>query len=200
MAASHRRRDRRADQTVDMSTADEEGLGALRAACGEAEGPIERHSLRVFRLAERLAGGRPIDRELLLCACWLHDIGLYPSVATKAAYVSDGRRVGEELARRRGWDDARVTLLGDAIELHHEPRSQAHRGLEVELLRVADRIEVSQGLVLSGIPRAEFRALRREIPVRGFVGEVLRGLARSARDRPSTMWRIFFPRASGGSR
>lgn len=179
-----------------MSTADDEGLAALRGACGQSEGPIERHSLRVFRLAERLAAGRTIDRELLLCACWLHDIGLYPSVATKAAYVTDGRRVGEELARRRGWDEARITRLGDAIELHHEPRAQTHRGLEVELLRVADRIEVSQGLILSGILRAEFRALRREVPARGFVPEVLRGLARSARDRPATMWRIFFPQTS----
>jgi HD domain len=176
-----------------MTTPDDEGLAILRDACGQAEGPIERHSLRVFRLAERLARDRPIDRELLLTACWLHDAGLYPPLSTMAAYVTDGRRVGEALARRHGWDDARVRLLGDAIECHHAQRSQAAKGLEVELLRVADRVDVSKGLLTAGLPRDEVRALRREIPVDGFVAEVARGLARSARRRPASLVGIFFP-------
>ena len=51
-------------------------LEALRTAAG-ANGPMERHCLRQFAIAERLAGNRALDRELLLCACWLHDAGLY---------------------------------------------------------------------------------------------------------------------------
>jgi len=51
-------------------------LEALRAAAG-ANGPMERHCLRQFAIAERRAGDRAFDRELLLCACWLHDAGLY---------------------------------------------------------------------------------------------------------------------------
>ncbi|MDX6664541.1 MAG: hypothetical protein QOG68_747, partial [Solirubrobacteraceae bacterium] len=149
-------------------TADEQRCrDALRAACGAEEGPIERHSRRVLLFAERLAGDRAFDREVIACACWLHDIGLYPSVATKAAYVTDGRRVAEELLA--GWEPERLRLCADAVELHHEPRSQAHRGLEVELLRVADRVEVSQGLLRAGLPRAFVRSVRRDVPVRGFV-------------------------------
>jgi hypothetical protein len=174
-----------------VSVDEERCRDALRAACGADEGPIERHSLRVFRLALELAGEREIDRELLLCACWLHDIGLYPAVATKAAYVTDGRRVADELLA--GWEADRLRRCGDAIEHHHELRSQARRGPEVELLRLADRIEVSQGLLLAGVPRAWFRALRREIPARGFVGEVLRGLGRAAVQRPRSLPQILFP-------
>jgi hypothetical protein len=51
-------------------------LEALRAAAG-AHGPMERHCLRHFAIAERLAGDRAFDRELLLCTSWLHDAGLH---------------------------------------------------------------------------------------------------------------------------
>lgn len=161
---------------------------ALRAACGSEEGPIERHSRRVFLLTDQLAGQRPFDRELLACACWLHDIGLYPPHSTRAAYVTDGRRVVEELLA--DWEPERRRRCADAVEFHHEPRSQEHRGLEVELLRLADRIEVSQGLLRAGLPRATVRRIRREVPVRGFLPAVLRGLARQ---RPASLPRIFFP-------
>src|SRR5688500_6861231 len=87
---------------------------ALRAACGSEEGPIERHSRRVFLLAERLAGERPSDRGRLACACWLHDIGRYPPYSTRAAYVTDGRRVAEELLAH--WEPERLRRCADAVE------------------------------------------------------------------------------------
>jgi hypothetical protein len=45
--------------------ASQAALQALRAACG-LESPMERHCLRQFAIAERLAGDRAFDRELLL--------------------------------------------------------------------------------------------------------------------------------------
>jgi hypothetical protein len=68
------------------------------------------------------------------------------------------------------------------------PRSQAARGLEVELIRLADRVEVSQGLLRAGLPRATVRRIRREVPVRGFVPAVVRGLAKQ---RVTSLPRIF---------
>src|SRR5690349_18796948 len=76
-------------------------LEALREACGAQEGPIERHSRRVFLLAVELAADREADRELLACAAWLHDIGLYETRRTKDPYVTDGRHVAERLLA--GW-------------------------------------------------------------------------------------------------
>jgi hypothetical protein len=46
-------------------------LAALRAAAG-ANGPMERHCLRQFAIAERLASGRALDRELQVLAA---DVG-----------------------------------------------------------------------------------------------------------------------------
>ena len=44
---------------------------------------MERHCQRQLAIAERLVGGRAFDRELLLCACWLHDTGLYTPATTR---------------------------------------------------------------------------------------------------------------------
>jgi HD superfamily phosphodiesterase len=61
---------------LSASAAAQSALEALRAAAG-SDSPLERHCLRQFAIAERLAGDRAFDRELLLCACWLHDLGLF---------------------------------------------------------------------------------------------------------------------------
>lgn len=171
-------------------------LAVLRELTGDAQdGPMERHSIRVVLLAEELArrDGNVVDAELLLCAGLLHDLGLYPGAATKAAYVTDGRVLAEKELTALGWPAERVCLCADAVEHHHELVSQAARGTEVELMRRADLIEVSHGLIMFGVPRKHYKQLLRRIPRDGFVPEVLRGLKGAIRDRPASLWRIARP-------
>jgi hypothetical protein len=177
------------------SDAERACLERLRSLVGAPNGPIERHSIRVFLIAQELAAraGLDADRELLLCAAILHDAGLYPGAATRAAYVTDGRHLAERLLADAGWPAERVRRCADAVERHHELRSQWSRGAEVELIRRADLIEVSHGLVRYGLPRSWLRALRPRVPRAGFVREVLRQLAIAGRRRPATLWRIVWP-------
>jgi hypothetical protein len=183
-----------ADEIV-RTAAEQACLVKLRDLVGEANGPVERHSARVARIAQELSrrGSYAIDREVVVCAAWLHDAGLYPGAATRKAYVSDGRVLARELLAGQGWTEERRALCGDAVERHHELTSQWQRGAEVELLRRADLVDVSQGLVRFGLPRLWVRELRSSIPVDGFVPEVLRQLAVAARRRPASLPRIFFP-------
>src|SRR5499433_2573175 len=81
--------------TLSATPAAQAALQAPRAAAG-ANGPMERHCLRQFAIAERLAGDRAPDRELLLCACWLHDAGLY--VPSRDPYVTEGARLAARAA------------------------------------------------------------------------------------------------------
>jgi hypothetical protein len=74
---------------LSVTPAAQAALETLRAAAG-ADGPMERHCLRQFAIAERLAGDREFDRELLLRACWLHDTGLYSD--SSDPYVTEGAR------------------------------------------------------------------------------------------------------------
>ena len=175
--------------------AERECLEEVRRLSGATGGPLENHNVRVFRVAERLAErrGLKVDREVLLCAAHLHDIGLYPGAASDAAYVEDGARLARRLLAPHGWPSARVTRCADAVERHHELRSQWKRGVEVELLRQADQVDVSGGLIARGAGRGWVRSLGREAPRRGFYREIARLLARVARDRPHTLPRIFRP-------
>lgn len=85
-------------------------LASLRELSAQSDGPLERHGSRVFLLALELAarGGWTVDRELLLCAALLHDVGLLPGAATSDLYVRDGRRVAENLLYSLGWSSERL--------------------------------------------------------------------------------------------
>jgi hypothetical protein len=172
-------------------------LAALRDLAGAQSAPMERHCVRVYEIARELAQRRAleVDRELLLCAALLHDAGLYPGAATADSYVSDGRRLAARVLEPFAWPAPRLERCGDAIERHHELRSQWQRGAEVELLRRADLVDVSVGLVRFGIERRWYRDLVARVPRDGLLGQLVRQVAQMARERPRTLPRIFVTRA-----
>lgn len=175
------------------TAAERDALAAVRSASREAEGPMERHCVRVFAIACELAAkrGLEIDREVLLVAAFIHDLGLYDSISRGGVYVKDGAEYASELVARHGWDAARTTLCADAIERHHELRPQWALGTEVEVMRRADLVDVSNGVVALGIDRAWLRELNAAIPRDGTYREVARLLVHAARERPLTIPRIF---------
>ena len=163
-------------------------LQALRAAAG-ANGPMERHCLRQFAIAERLAGGRAFDRELLLCACWLHDAGLY--IPSHDPYVTEGARLADRVLAPFGWPPARLQRCMDACEQHHAPRSRMAMGLEVELVRRADLIDVTAGVVNFGLDRAWLRKLFREVPRDGLWRVIGAAVRNELRHRPASLVHVF---------
>lgn len=176
-----------------------ECLAALRRASGERDGAMERHTVRQFLIAERLAhqSGTSIDRDLLLCAAFLHDAGLYASGPAAGVYTADGRRLALDTVAPYGWSEQRRRLLGDAIEQHHALTPRAYLGAEVELMRRSDLVDVSRGIIAFGLSRAWLRGLFAAVPRNGFWVTIGRELKRMARERPSTMPRIFAPPPGG---
>ena len=200
----------RADDLV-TTDAERASLAALRAATGESDGAMERHCVRQFLIAERLgsqrnfpeAAARPapkaaenVDRELLLCAALLHDAGLYPSVTTGGAYVTDSRRLAERTLAPFGWPPQRLARCLDAVEQHHALRSRSGWGTEVELIRRSDLADVTGGLIAFGLPRSWLRELFRSVPRAGLYRMLARQVFRMARERPRTLPRIFSPRSA----
>ena len=175
------------------SEAEVAALTALREVTGEAGGPMERHGMRCFLISERQAADRDlmVDHEILLVAGLLHDIGLYDGASEGGVYVTDGRNFAERLlAGRPGWDERRTRLCLEAIERHHEVRPQWHAGPEVELMRRADLVELSSGLVNFGVSRGWIRGLWRAVPRDGLYGEVGKMVAKAARERPTSLPKI----------
>ncbi len=170
-------------------------LDALRAVSGETDGPMERHCARQYLIAERLGddAGLEVDHELLLCAAFLHDAGLYPSVSTGDAYVTDGRRLTERTLEPFGWPPERLARCLDAVEQHHAVRSRWSWGTEVELMRRSDLVDVSSGLIAFGLHRWWLRQLFRTVPRDGFYQFLGKAIWQMARERPATLPRIFSP-------
>jgi hypothetical protein len=168
-------------------------LEKLREVTGESGGPMERHGLRVFLIADRLAAARSleIDREVLLIAGLLHDVGLYDKASHGGTYVLDGAEFTAALLHKQGWDEVRVRLCFDAIERHHETRSQWDRGAEVELIRRADLVDLSSGVVRFGLTREWLRDLFKSVPRTGTYPTIGREVAKQLLHRPLKFARIF---------
>lgn len=182
-----------AADTVCTTEAARACLAELRALCGEEGGPLERHGLRVYEIACELGNLREleVDREVLACVAWLHDAGLYPGVASKDTYVVDGRHLLERVVAPFEWAQERLALAGDAVERHHELRPQWDRGDEVELIRRADLVDVSGGVIRFGLDRAWLRDLAVRVPRAGLVREIAGLVGGALRTRPLTMLQIF---------
>jgi hypothetical protein len=168
-------------------------LEKLREVTGESGGPMERHGLRVFLIADRIATARglEVDREVLLIAGLLHDVGLYDEASHGGAYVLDGAEFTADLLHTRGWEEDRIRLCFDAIERHHETRSQWDRGAEVELIRRADLVDLTDGLVRFGLSREWIRDLFESVPRDGTYGTIGREVARQLLHRPLKFAQIF---------
>ena len=90
--------------------------------------------------------------------------GCLPRPASGDAYVRDSRRLAAEVLAPFGWSGLRLERCLDAIEHHHRLVPQWSRGVEVELLRRADLVEGTGGLVAFGFPRRRLRRLFRAGP------------------------------------
>ena len=75
----------------------------------------------------------------------------------------------------------------DACEQHHAPRSRLAMGLEVELIRQADLVDVTAGIVNFGLDRRWLRDVPRDGFWRLLGGAVLGEL----RHRPASLTGVF---------
>jgi HD domain len=175
------------------SDSERAALQRLREITGQTGGPMERHGLRVFLIADRLATARDakVDREVLLIAGLLHDIGLYDEASHGGVYVTEGAEFTADLLREQGWEEERIRLCFDAIERHHETRSQWERGAEVELIRRADLVDLTSSLVTFGLPREWLRDLFRSVPRDGTYATIGREVANQLIHRPLKFAQIF---------
>jgi hypothetical protein len=173
--------------------AEKAALEKLREITGETGGPMERHGLRVFLIADRLATARgvEVDREVMLIAGLLHDVGLYDEASHGGVYVHEGAEFTAELLRAHNWEEERIRLCFDAIERHHETRSQWDRGPEVELIRRADLIDLTSGLVRFGLSREWLRDLFDSVPRDGTYATIGHEVAKQLIHRPLKFVQIF---------
>jgi hypothetical protein len=168
-------------------------LGELRDASGENDGAMERHCVRCFLFMEMLAAerGLQIDREVALCAAFMHDAGLYDSISKGGVYTDEGGGLAERIFIEAGASVVRAALIRDTCAQHHALRDQSDKGSEVELLRLADRIELSSGFLRAGLSRAQIRNVFGRVSRKGTYGVIAGLVGHALIKRPTTVPRIF---------
>ena len=182
----------KADALV-QTDAEKASLAALRDATGETDGVMERHTVRCFLLSQLLAEKHDagLDREVTLCASILHDIGLYDKVSDGGVYTDEGGEFARRLALEHGWEARRAELCATACANHHAVRPQWEQGAEVEVLRLADRIEVLGGFSRGGLTGAQVEGVFEQVSRDGFYRGLLHVVGPSLRSRPLETARIF---------
>lgn len=176
-----------------QTPAEKASLAALRDAAEETDGVMEGHTVRCFLLCNLLAEkhNADLDREVILCASFLYDVGLYPKVSEGGVYTDEGGKFARKLGLEHGWDERRADLCATACANHHGVRSQWEQGAEVETLRLADRVEVSGGVSKAGLSRDQIKGVFEEVPRDGFYGGLLHVVWPNLRGRPLKTLRIF---------
>ena len=176
------------------TAAERDALEAVRNASGEnAErdgAPLPAGIRNRLRAGGCSVGSRSIGRP-----CWSRRSSTTSASTTRFRVAASTSRTGPSSrpTSSPGTTGAtqRTKLCADSIERHHELRSQWELGTEVELMRRADLVDVSNGLVAFGLDRSWLRELNSRISREGTYGEIARLLGHVIRRRPLTLPQIF---------
>lgn len=137
------------------------------AALGRDYLAYRHHVERLLALCEALAAraGVTLDPAALRVAGVYHDLGIW----------SDGTfdYLGPSAARARAWLEANgrgdlADQVSAMIAQHHKVRPAGPAHDPVEIFRRADWLDVTLGLLASGLPRVQYRELLRRHPDDGF--------------------------------
>lgn len=150
----------------------DEALDSWIEALGVDRARYFGHAYRVFNFARRIAGSARDDDALAVAAAF-HDLGIWsdrtfdylpPSVRRARRFV-----LAKEL-------EVPADLVADVIDSHHVilPVRRGAGVRVVEAFRLADRVDVSAGLLRGGLDRGFVREVVEAFPYVGFHGMLVR--------------------------
>ncbi|OBI91997.1 hypothetical protein [Mycobacterium sp. 1245805.9] len=134
------------------------------------------HVYRGINYHQRLLAGPVPDFAVLAWAA--HDLGIW--TAGTMDYLTPSAELAAAHAEEFGIanvDDVRTLIVE-----HHRLRRSHDR--MAETFRIADRIDVSHGLLRAGIARGDIRSVVAELPYGGFHAFLAKGLSRYAAGHP----------------
>lgn len=137
-----------------------------RAAIGPAFDGYRGHVYRVFNVCLRLHACDADERRKLAIALAFHDIGLWSARTVDYLPPSEAEAIAWLDANGlSAWREDIVLMIG----LHHRLRPWRDPATPlVEVLRRADLVDFSLGIVRAGVPRAFLRRLSATFPNAGF--------------------------------
>ena len=104
------------------------------------------HQQRLYRLAVRLAEGRPYDDDVLYAAAWMHDLGVFighrpesPAALAAWDHVAYAASRVPPVLKQLGFPEGKIEAVIEAIRTHMPTRRP--KSFEGTLLRDADILE-----------------------------------------------------------
>jgi hypothetical protein len=134
------------------------------------------HVYRGINYQQLLLGGPLLGFAVLAWAT--HDLGIW--TARTFDYLTPSAGLAAQYAEK--FDVTDVERLQALITEHHRLRPSDDR--MTETFRIADRIDVSRGLLRDGIGRSDVRAVVAQLPYEGFHALLAKGLTRYAARHP----------------
>lgn len=97
------------------------------------------HVERVLRAALMIAQGMPLDQDVLIAACLLHDIGRERG----GDHAKVGAKMAYDFLLGLGWEEARAAHCRDCIATHRYRGDSRPATIEAQVLFDADKLDVS---------------------------------------------------------
>lgn len=151
-------------------------IEAYMLSCMQDSAHDRDHVYRVLYQALQIADGETqIDRDVLVAACLLHDIGRPEQLADPSlCHAQVGAEKAAVFLRQIGFDEAQIAHIADCIRTHRFRKSDPPASLEAKILFDADKLDVVGAM---GVARTLIYngAVNRPIYATGPDGEILDG-------------------------
>lgn len=115
--------------------------------------PFEFHFVPVVQYAEKLADELGGDKEIVLLAAWLHDIGSI--VYGRADHHVTGAKIAEEKLRELDYPLDKIEKVKECIRTHRGSQGLSAETLEAQILVEADTLSAFNDL--TGLFQAAFQ-------------------------------------------
>lgn len=101
------------------------------------------HIYRVLYYAMELAQGEAVDRDILITACLLHDIGRKEQFEDpQVCHAVAGAEKAAAFLRRLGWEETDILRVCHCIRAHRFSKKSPPETLEAKILFDADKLDV----------------------------------------------------------
>ncbi len=145
------------------------------------------HVMRTFAFG-RDAGalqGAQYDHEMLFLGSVLHDLGLVDEFMREDRFEVDGADAAADFLSKRGYSDAKIAVIWDAIALHTTPGVPQRKQPEVALLQLGAGIDIG-AIPLNLVTPESVEIILAEYPRLGFKAAMLEAMAAVVRRKPMT--------------
>lgn len=153
--------------------------------------PLFNHVARSFVFGSKFgeAQGLKYDPELFFVAAMMHDLGLTERYMADARFEVDGADAAAAILRERGYPEAKIDLVWEAIALHASMEIAPRRSAEVALVHIGTFMDT--GANADKFPAAFFDQVFEALPSLGNTAHMIEAIGNVLRRKPHTAYLSF---------